>query len=49
MTINPALGAVPGTSTVVSAAGRKLGKSIDKSLGLGKRIRKSHRPLLALS
>lgn len=47
MTINPALGAIPGTSTLVSVAGRKLGKSIDKSLGLGKRIRKSHKPLLA--
>lgn len=48
MTINPALGAIPGTSTLASAAGRKLGKSIDKSLGLGKRVRKlNHKPLLA--
>jgi hypothetical protein len=48
MTINPALGAIPGTSTLTSAVGRKLGKSIDKSLGLGKRVRKpTHKSLLA--
>lgn len=39
ISVNPTLGAIPGTTEIASGVGRKVGSMIDKKLGLGKRIR----------